>query len=118
MADPFSGAALLPDVVSMQCRQESLEGTGEIKLRRLVKKALRMRPSRIIVGEMRQEESLDIPMRQQQVQGVIFTLCRQMLRIATTRTPPSDQTQPMPAAHDGEPIDSASSDSRADSSAG
>ena len=33
----------LPDVVSMQCRQESLEGTGEIKLRRVVKEALRMR---------------------------------------------------------------------------
>jgi hypothetical protein len=40
----------------MQFRQESLEGTGEIKLRRLVKEALRMRPSRIIVGEVRQEE--------------------------------------------------------------
>jgi hypothetical protein len=46
----------LPDVLSMQCRQPSLEGTGEIKLRRLVKEALRMRPSRIIVGEVRQEE--------------------------------------------------------------
>jgi len=33
------------DVASMQCRQPSLEGTGEIKLRRLVKEALRMRPS-------------------------------------------------------------------------
>jgi len=52
----------LPDVVSMQCRQPSLEGTGEIKLRRLVKEALRMRPSRIIVGEVRQEESLDLLM--------------------------------------------------------
>lgn len=50
----------LPDVVSMQCRQPSLEGTGEIKLRRLVKEALRMRPSRILVGEVRQEESLDL----------------------------------------------------------
>jgi len=50
----------LPDVVSLQCRQPSLEGTGEIKLRRLVKEALRMRPSRIIVGEVRQEESLDL----------------------------------------------------------
>ncbi len=50
----------LPDVVSMQCRQPSLEGTGEIKLRRLVKEALRMRPSRIVVREVRQEESLDL----------------------------------------------------------
>ena len=44
----------------MQCRQASLEGTGEIPLRRLVKEALRMRPSRIIVGEVRQAESLDL----------------------------------------------------------
>ena len=50
----------LPDVVAMQTRQANLEGTGEIRLRRLVKEALRMRPSRIIVGEVRQEESLDL----------------------------------------------------------
>jgi pilus assembly protein CpaF len=50
----------LRDVVSMQCRQPSLEGTGEIPLRRLVKEALRMRPSRIVVGEVRQAESLDL----------------------------------------------------------
>jgi pilus assembly protein CpaF len=48
------------DVVGLQCRQPSLEGTGEVPLRRLVKEALRMRPSRIIVGEVRQEESLDL----------------------------------------------------------
>lgn len=50
----------LRDVASMQCRPPSLEGTGEIPLRRLVKEALRMRPSRIIVGEVRQAESLDL----------------------------------------------------------
>jgi len=50
----------LPDVVGMQTRQPSLEGTGEIPLRRLVKEALRMRPSRLIVGEVRQEECLDL----------------------------------------------------------
>jgi pilus assembly protein CpaF len=50
----------LRDVVGMQCRQSSLEGTGEIPLRRLVKEALRMRPNRIIVGEVRQAESLDL----------------------------------------------------------
>ncbi len=44
----------------MQRRQPSLEGTGEVPLRRLVKEALRMRPSRIIVGEVRQAESLDL----------------------------------------------------------
>ena len=50
----------LPDVVSMQTRQANLEGTGEVRLRRLVKEALRMRPDRIIVGEVRQEECLDL----------------------------------------------------------
>lgn len=50
----------LADVVSMQTRQANLEGTGEITLRRLVKEALRMRPNRLIVGEVRQEECLDL----------------------------------------------------------
>lgn len=50
----------LRDVASMQCRQPSLEGSGEVPLRRLVKEALRMRPNRILVGEVRQEESLDL----------------------------------------------------------
>ncbi|HYN30256.1 MAG TPA: ATPase, T2SS/T4P/T4SS family [Dermatophilaceae bacterium] len=50
----------LRDVAALQCRQPSLEGTGEVPLRRLVKEALRMRPSRIIVGEVRQAESLDL----------------------------------------------------------
>ena len=44
----------------MQTRQQGLEGTGEIKLRDLVKKSLRMRPSRVIVGEVRAEECLDL----------------------------------------------------------
>lgn len=50
----------LRDVASLQCRQPSLEGTGEVPLRRLVKEALRMRPSRLVVGEVRQAESLDL----------------------------------------------------------
>jgi len=48
------------DVVGMQCRQPSLEGTGEITLRRLIKEALRMRPDRLVVGEVREAESLDL----------------------------------------------------------
>ena len=49
-----------PDWVPLQTRQSGLEGTGEIRLRDLVKEALRMRPSRIIVGEVRAEECLDL----------------------------------------------------------
>ncbi|WP_104084189.1 CpaF family protein [Cryobacterium sp. Y11] len=48
------------DVVAMQCRQPSLEGTGEITLRRLIKESLRMRPDRLVVGEVREAESLDL----------------------------------------------------------
>ena len=49
-----------PDWVALQTRQLGLEGTGEIRLRDLVKESLRMRPSRIIVGEVRAEECLDL----------------------------------------------------------
>jgi pilus assembly protein CpaF len=50
----------LRDVVGLQCRQANLEGEGEIPLRRLVKEALRMRPDRLVVGEVREAESLDM----------------------------------------------------------
>jgi len=50
----------IPDHVALQCRGPSLEGTGEVTLRRLVKEALRMRPDRIVVGEVRQAEALDL----------------------------------------------------------
>jgi pilus assembly protein CpaF len=49
-----------PDWVALQTRQSGLEGTGEIRLRDLVKESLRMRPSRILVGEVRAEECLDL----------------------------------------------------------
>lgn len=49
-----------PDWVALQSRQAGLEGTGEIDLRMLVKEALRMRPSRIVVGEVRAGECLDM----------------------------------------------------------
>lgn len=48
------------DWVAMQTRQPNLEGVGEVSLRRLVKEALRMRPGRIVVGEVREAESLDL----------------------------------------------------------
>src|SRR5699024_6621258 len=48
------------DVVAMQCRPASMEGTGEVTLRRLIKEALRMRPDRMIVGEVREAEAFDL----------------------------------------------------------
>ncbi|UVY82471.1 Flp pilus assembly complex ATPase component TadA [Brachybacterium sp. NBEC-018] len=56
----FELALPLRDVVALQTRQANLEGTGEISMRRLVKEALRMRPSRIVVGEVREAEALDM----------------------------------------------------------
>ena len=48
------------DVVGLQCRGASLEGLGEVSLRRLVRETLRMRPTRIVVGEVRGDEALDL----------------------------------------------------------
>lgn len=50
----------LPDIISLQTRSANLQGEGEIPLRRLIKESLRMRPSRIIVGEVREAEALDL----------------------------------------------------------
>jgi pilus assembly protein CpaF len=50
----------LPDCVALQTRNANLEGNGEISLRKLIKEALRMRPARIIVGEVREAEALDL----------------------------------------------------------
>ena len=58
--ETFELSVPAPDVVGMQCRQPSLEGTGEVTLRRLIKEALRMRPDRLVVGEVREAESLDL----------------------------------------------------------
>jgi len=58
--ETFELALDSPDWVAMQCRQASLEGTGEVSLRRLIKEALRMRPDRLVVGEVREAEALDL----------------------------------------------------------
>jgi pilus assembly protein CpaF len=50
----------LADCVALQTRSANLQGEGAIPLRRLIKEALRMRPSHIIVGEIREAESLDL----------------------------------------------------------
>lgn len=48
------------DWVALQTRDINLEAQGEITLRKLIKEALRMRPEKLILGEVRQAEALDL----------------------------------------------------------
>lgn len=50
----------VPDLIQLQTRSANLQGEGAIGLRRLIKEALRMRPNRLVIGEVREAEALDL----------------------------------------------------------
>ncbi len=50
----------VPNLVRLEARNPNMEGVGEITIRQLIRTALRMRPDRIIVGEVRGTETIDM----------------------------------------------------------
>ncbi len=74
-----------PDHVALQTRAPSLEGTGAVPLRRLVTEALRMRPTRLVVGEVRQAEALDLLIAMNSGMPAMATLHANSAREAVTK---------------------------------
>ena len=50
----------VPNLVRLEAKEANMEGNREISIRELIKTALRMRPNRIIIGEVRSEEAIDL----------------------------------------------------------
>lgn len=74
-----------PDHVALQTRAASLEGTGAVPLRRLIVEALRMRPTRLVVGEVRQGEALDLLIAMNSGMPAMATLHANSAREAVTK---------------------------------
>lgn len=73
------------DTVALQTRPATLEGTGAISLRDLVRETLRMRPERIIVGEVRGAEALDMLIAMNAGVGAMSTVHANSARDALTK---------------------------------
>lgn len=74
-----------PDHVALQTRSASIEGSGAIPLRRLITEALRMRPTRLVVGEVRQAEALDLLIAMNSGMPAMATLHANSAREAVTK---------------------------------
>ena len=70
----------VPNLVRLETRNANTEGEGEITISQLIKASLRMNPSRIIVGEVRGAEALDM------LQAIICTICTKQLLTKTSHT--------------------------------
>jgi pilus assembly protein CpaF len=64
-----------PHVVRLESRPPSIEGLGEVTLRALVRAALRLRPDRLVIGEVRGAEALDMVMALNTGHDGSFTTC-------------------------------------------